>query len=71
MKLTVIWQCIVSACELIKKTTIPGNYAKNIRHHHTKFSHPGYQAPRICTSLLWNSLTSYVCYLSSFTPLAM
>lgn len=69
------WNSLLSGnvCSVHVKwwTTIPGNYAEDYRCHHKKFSHSGNQTPRICTSLLWNSLTSYVCCVSSFTPLPM
>jgi hypothetical protein len=56
MNLTVIWNFLVGACELIHiflcKGRICNKYAKNIRCHHTKFIHLGDQeVPGICAYL--------------------
>ena len=53
-----IWHFLLGAYELIYILVHKekyNNYAENIAHHHTKFSHPGIQAPWICVPLAANT----------------
>jgi hypothetical protein len=56
VNLTIIWCSLLNAYKLIHIVACNdkncNNYAENIKHHHSKFSHPGNQMPSLVNAYL-------------------